>query len=686
MRRGLSTVFAAGIIMVLAATLFTMYMIYLDSNAYRMRELGNSLEDSIYRAGESLEAYIDGELVEVVNVGDVPIEISQLTVHRGGELSFIDVYLRLMPGERGYLNIPVGTQPLYLISNRGRIFTVGGVQDQSCPQQCLIEQYFYSFWLDNDTTIINYGESIDGSVVASSEKVENGILILSDSRGYVVLDLVYGRTLYEGMIYLIPSRDGKIIYTGELYIDGRLSGYYPYIYYVGRDYMVLGGLGKYFLASSGSGVIELPNNVSKARFLYNGNWSYYVWLVGWEGSYYRIGVMRIDPMVFNATRYDVYIPLEPFTTLGDVAYMYGGPLSTWILDNGSMPTSMFIAVNLQGMNYPLTYVFDLKTASQRVLVAEFNAIYRDSPSGLIDGITFNLVESTLQSGFPLDTVAGDKLGSDVRMYEVDFGKGVLSIHGLINIESDVMGSSFSWINMTFYYQMGSIVMGMLVNSSPPAVERLIILGLVRGGSYQELDRFTIYDDLVPFSLEVGEEGRALSFYTGDEGGDIYYLGYLGGITGFSISNGTALDTGFIRLSLSVKALVYSDGHLYPYRLLYTIVEGGNPLVWKIIPWFHYIVKVYSPDNKFIYLSLYGVAFSYTLRYRPNLYVLDLDNGSITNVKWENGYLGVYTYQDRISRRDVTTLPYADVSVVLFTNFYVVITMHPKSMKLDVYQY
>ncbi len=683
-RRGLSNVLVAGVILILATALFTGYMIYMDSSTYRVGELGSSVEEAIYRAGESIEAVQDGSLIEVRNVGDVRVEIDKLLVSNGTGFAFVDVELSLEPGETGYIPIPGGSNPVYLISTRGRVFPLGGDGGSGVGGD-VINQFFYSYWIDNSTVIYNTGSQLNESIINNAERIENSLLVLGGDGGYAVIDLLERRTLYEGIMYLVPSRDGRIIYSENLkvYVDGRLLGTYNRLVYVGWNYMVLIGGAGYVLVTSDGLVQSLPQNVSSSIFLYNGNWTYYIWLRGWLGAYYVLGVLKIHPLNYSVERFDIYIPFETSLLASTAPYIYIIPMSIWILDDGVKPSKLQAIVYVDGLSHPLHYSVRLEERGAGRLYAVYDAIYREDPSQMTSGLIFDPGSSTLSQGYPLDVRSGSNVGDDLRRYFLP-RIGKVSIHGAIDFRSLSLGTASASANISVEYGWGSVVLGVDVEADGGDIQAELWIGIVRGG-LTVLDRYVLAG-YTEFSLEIGGSGSVITLYLNDRVGNVYPTGLSSRLIALSIGNRTVGDTGTIDLQLDVKTLYISDSHLYPFRIAYTIFPGNSTRIWKVLPWFDKILKIKDPEVISTYIGVAGVTFTYSLRGHTPVYILDLDTGETLEVKSDVAKIGVYSVDNTLIHRPLGGLPYRDILVIPYATHYVEVSMHPRSLVIRILQY
>jgi len=173
-----------------------------------------------------------------------------------------------------------------------------------------------------------------------------------------------GRTLYEGVRKVIPTRDGMTVLTSRgVFIDGvfgvfTLPSRRPL--YVGYDYMVLSGIDT-VIAGGSIGVITLPQ---PGRLIFNGN-----------------------------------------------------------RDDGTRPVKIVYTARDGSINGWISVVAGLREYYPGIFIAE-GVRYTDE--GYVEGLHYDAASSTIGGGYPLLFTTGLQAGQDRMVYNVD-GEGSVAI-------------------------------------------------------------------------------------------------------------------------------------------------------------------------------------------------------------------------------------------------------------------
>jgi hypothetical protein len=121
--RAISGVFTAGIILTIAASTFTLFMVMAQSSGqlYQLRERSLGIENE--RGLEAIKAIVEGGFAKVKNVGPLAVNIRYIH-YRMADDSFLEEPLNvtLRPAEEVSLPLNQGFEYAYLITSRGNPF------------------------------------------------------------------------------------------------------------------------------------------------------------------------------------------------------------------------------------------------------------------------------------------------------------------------------------------------------------------------------------------------------------------------------------------------------------------------------------------------------------------------------------------------------------------------------------
>ncbi len=663
-RRGFSNVLVAGVILLLAATIFTAYMVYLDSGAYRVSELGRSVERSVYRAGEELTAYLDGGTIVLRNSGETPLRVEYLVVLRNGEVSFEEVGIGLPPGGEDYIQAPISGYPLYLITERGRVFPLGG-QDTSGGGGSGGFNSFYTSWI-NETTVIIHGDQdpFNQSAYDRVERLERGIALFRGDAGYAVIDLIENRTLYEGVRMVIPTRDGLTLATSRgVFIEGvyTLSSRPPL--YVGYDYMVLGGVNT-VIAGAKIGVLTLP---SPGRLIFNGNRTYYMWLEGEVNGLWRHGLLSIDPMNISL-RETYYVDLPMKILFGEEWFRLHNFNGYWIVDDGFRPVRIVITARDPSINGWMSMVVTLREYLPGVYIADG---IRYTDDGYVEGIQYDQASSTVGgSGFPLFFATGLHQGQDRMVYNLD-GEGR--------------------IGLLLRYTIGG-------SGQATPGESSIVLRLESQQGYVELLFNASWDGGLEWSIALDTGGGLTEIRSGGVASGGWIL--LSMFPDTSLGIYTANDlVGLYSVSLSppyrLVVMNSSAASFSPYITVEVFMLMVDPESWVVhenyygyavsniqnkptilLPYFYGAVGIRFTGD--VYFSSYGPVAVYNYWELPNVYMLEPPIHRVTSLR-DDDTVGVYILESPYRRLDVYTGLYMDWDVIPYTEFYLVVSIHPKAL-------
>ncbi len=431
LRRGFSNIVVGGILILILSTIFTLYLVYLDSSQYRLVESGRSIEKDLIRSSEDLEARLVNNNIYISNRGSTPVKLRYLVIKGpNSSLDFIDMNITIYPGESSSIQAPTTYREIYLVSNRGRIFPVN--MNNSINVNDPI--YDVIFWHNETHFSINL--ELNGS---SFTKLENSILIIDTNNGYLVVDLLKGSVLYNGRYKIIPSRDGRIVIVNNsrIYVDGRpiINGPFK-LEYMGFDYVVIKKYDGLKIVRSDGVIQSYGGSIKDVYMIFNGNYTYVIEFGGVQNNKYLYTVYKFAP--FNYSLLDIKTLSSYFKASGDTINNLGTSINSniFLFDDGLNLNRVGIVEKVPvQLNIMLPIIYSsLILDNGTFLTPRIESLYRKINGSIINfGIIYDALSSTLNNGFPMSWSSAISTNSptyaeDTSIYRFLQRNGLLSIY------------------------------------------------------------------------------------------------------------------------------------------------------------------------------------------------------------------------------------------------------------------
>ena len=429
MRRGFSTVIAGGLIIFILSVLATIYLLYLDANQYKLNQTGESISANLKRESEMLHLSVEDGDIRIRNLGPIPVKIKYIAQKTLSGFKFKEVNLTIDVGNEVRIN-NLGVEPenLLFISSRGKVFTVDNLSGQIIIENKIFE------WVNSTHFTLNIPINISESLYP----IENSILsIYSRDYGYIVIDLYRGSILYQGKSFIIPSRDGGVIYVnGKVYVAGRevLNGDFE-LEYVGYDYLVVSGISYVYLIVSDGSVYPYTSSESTPKVFYNGENLVIIGYIDVVGDMYRYYLAQISPFNYSLlSYYYLDLPIQFSEAIPSNVYLPGK--STSYITSPSSSSSL-IGVTSYKINFKgnLHHVFSSSLKNSGDSLSWMFKYWYFNIDGDIRNSSIDYIKSlsTLDRGLPMEwrvTVHRYEtpyIDEDVRVYNLSSSIGFLSI-------------------------------------------------------------------------------------------------------------------------------------------------------------------------------------------------------------------------------------------------------------------